>query len=73
MSALRDIAGVLARAEPEDKAELYMELGVELAYYPDGRVALNALTRGVEVRVGGGLEHTNPGCARGAASGRTRP
>ncbi len=52
--ALRDIVGVLGDADPPDKAELYAELGVRLAYHPDGRVAVEALPRGLDVRVGGG-------------------
>jgi site-specific DNA recombinase len=54
VTALRDIVGVLRDAEPADKAELYAELGVRLSYRPDGPVAVEALPRGVEVRVGGG-------------------
>jgi hypothetical protein len=46
----------LADADPEDKAELYRELGVNLTYSPDGRVNVQVLPRGVSVRVGGGLE-----------------
>jgi DNA invertase Pin-like site-specific DNA recombinase len=52
--ALRDIVSVLAYADPNDKAELYKELGVGLVYHPDGRVAIEVLPRGVQVRVGGG-------------------
>jgi hypothetical protein len=48
------IVDVLAEADPEDKADLYAELGVSLRYYTDGRVAVEALPRGVQVRVGGG-------------------
>ena len=36
VAALRDIVGVLAEADPADKAELYGELGVSLTYHPDG-------------------------------------
>jgi site-specific DNA recombinase len=54
VEARRDIVDVLAEADPEDKAELYAELGVGLTYYTDGRVAVQALAR-VKVRVGGGL------------------
>ena len=54
VTALRDIVGVLRDADPADKAELYAELGLNLTYHPDGRVAVEALPRGVEVRVGGG-------------------
>ncbi|MGH9025765.1 MAG: hypothetical protein ACRDWD_06565 [Acidimicrobiia bacterium] len=54
VEALRDIVDVLAEADPEDKAELYAEFGVSLTYHTDGRVAVQALPRGVQVRVGGG-------------------
>lgn len=40
VGALRDIVGVLADADPAEKAELYGELGVSLTYYRDGRVAV---------------------------------
>ena len=51
---LRGIVDVLANADPADKAELYAEMGVSLNYHPDGRVAVEALPRGRDVRVGGG-------------------
>jgi hypothetical protein len=54
VEALRDIADVLANADPEDRAQLYAELGVTLTYHTSGRVAVEALPRGLEVRVGGG-------------------
>jgi site-specific DNA recombinase len=54
VEALRDIVDVLADADPEDKADAYAELGVSLTYHTDGRVAVEALPRGVKVRVGGG-------------------
>lgn len=54
VGALRDIVGVLADADPADKAELYAELGVSLTYHADGRLAVEALPRGVDVRVGEG-------------------
>jgi hypothetical protein len=41
---------VLAHADPEDKADLYAELEVSLTYHTDGRVAVQALPRGVQVR-----------------------
>jgi hypothetical protein len=50
---LRDIVDVLAEADLEDKADPYAELGVSLTYHTDGRVAVEALPRGVQVRVGG--------------------
>jgi hypothetical protein len=55
VEALHDIVEVLADADPQDKAELYAELGVSLTYHTDGRVAVQALPRGVQVRVGGGV------------------
>ncbi|MGH9158137.1 MAG: recombinase family protein [Acidimicrobiales bacterium] len=51
---LRSIVNVLADADPADKAELYAEMGVNLSYHLDGRVTVEALPRGVDVRVGGG-------------------
>jgi site-specific DNA recombinase len=54
VEALRDIVDVLADADPEDKADAYAELGVSLTYHTDGRVAVEALPRGVTARVGGG-------------------
>lgn len=54
MRQLRDVVAVLADAAPADKAELYRELGIELAYHADGRVAVEALPRGTAVGVGGG-------------------
>lgn len=54
ITALRDIVTVLADADPADKASLYEELGITLTYRPDGTVNVQALPRGVDVRVGGG-------------------
>ncbi len=54
VDALRDIVGVLAAADPEDKSELYAQLGVSLSYDPTGNVTVKAEPRGVTVRVGGG-------------------
>jgi site-specific DNA recombinase len=54
VEALRNIVDVPAEADPADKAELYTELAVSLTYHTDGRVAVQALPRGVQVRVGGG-------------------
>ena len=56
VTALRDIVGVLSNAEPADKAELYAELGVNLTYHPDGRVAVEALRVGLRYVSEGGLE-----------------
>ena len=54
MVALRDIVSVLAEADVDDRAQLYQQLGIELRYHPDGRVAVEALPRGLNVCVGGG-------------------
>ena len=54
VEALRDIVAVLAEADPEDKAEVYSGLGVNLTYHPEGRVTVQMKPRGVKVRVGGG-------------------
>ena len=50
---LKDIAAVLADADPEDKRAIYDELGVNLTYHPDGRVHVGAGARVLGVRVGG--------------------
>ncbi len=54
VKALEDIVVVLANAEPADKSELYDQLGISLAYDPDGTVTVQSQPRGVQVRVGGG-------------------
>ena len=56
MKALRDIVGVLAAADPEDKSELYAQLGVSLSYDPAGTVTVQAHPRGVTIGVGGGTD-----------------
>jgi hypothetical protein len=53
VDALRDIVAVLADADPQDKADLYGELGVNLTYHPEGRVSVAMHPRGINVRVGG--------------------
>ncbi len=50
---LRRIVPVLADADPADEAELYGQLGVSLTYHRDGRLAVELLPRGADVRVGG--------------------
>jgi len=55
VEALRDIVTVLAEADPQDKAELYGELGVDLTYHPEGSISVKMLPRGVKVRVGGAI------------------
>lgn len=54
VEALRDIVSLLADADQADRNDLYQQLGVSLTYHLDGRVAVEALPRGVQVRVGGG-------------------
>lgn len=52
---LCEIVGVLRKAAPEQKAEIYRELGVSLRYdHTANAVTLHAQPRGVTVRVGGG-------------------
>ena len=46
VNALQDIVEVLAEAEPQDKTELYDQLGISLAYDPDGTVTVESRTRG---------------------------
>jgi len=51
---LCDIVGVLRQAAPQQKAEIYRELGVSLRYdHTANSVTLHAQPRGVTVRVGG--------------------
>ena len=54
---------VLAEADADDCTELYQQLGVNLVYHPDGRVAVEALPRGVDVCVGGTTQTVNPRAA----------
>lgn len=54
VTALKDIVDVLADTEPADKTELYDQLGISLAYDPDGTVTVESRPRGVQVCVGGG-------------------
>lgn len=49
VASLRDIVQVLADAEPADKAELYAQLGISLAYDPDGTVTVESHPRGLTV------------------------
>jgi site-specific DNA recombinase len=69
VAGLRDIVSTLADADPEDKAELYRQLGITLTYSPDGRVNVQVLPRGVNVRVGGGTRTLTP---RAAIAGEYR-
>jgi len=39
---LKDIAAVLANADPELKRSVYDELGVRLTYHPDGEIQVEA-------------------------------
>ncbi len=61
VNALQDIVEVLAEAEPRDKTELYDQLGISLAYDPDGTVTVESRPRGLPVRVGGGLPRADLG------------
>ncbi len=54
VEALHDIVTVLAEADPDDRADLYAELGLNLTYHPEGRVTVEMKPRGVRVGVGGG-------------------
>jgi hypothetical protein len=51
-------AGLAAKSVIDDVTShgvsMYRELGVNLTYSPDGRVNVQVLPRGVNVRVGGG-------------------
>jgi hypothetical protein len=44
---------VLADADPEDKRAIYDELGVNLAYHPDGRIHVGAGGGVLTIGVGG--------------------
>lgn len=52
--ALTDIAAVLATADPKDKAEIYQELGVQVAYDPAKHLVSVTAGPCTTVRVGGG-------------------
>ncbi len=69
VTALKDIVTVLAEAQPADKSELYDQLGISLAYDPDGTVTVESQPRGLQVRVGGG---TTPGTSWVLAQFRPR-
>jgi hypothetical protein len=57
VEALRDMTRALATADADDKAALYTELGVSFTFHTEeSRVTVQALPRGVQVRVGGGLD-----------------
>jgi site-specific DNA recombinase len=61
VAQLRDIAAVLADADPLDKRAVYEELGVKLTHHPDGRVHVAAGARHVlGVRVGGAIRTISP-------------
>lgn len=49
MRQLKDIVAVLADADLEDKRAMYDELGVNLTYYPDGRVIRSERNRELPV------------------------
>ena len=67
VDALRDIVTVLAEADPQDKADLYGELGVNLTYHPEGRVQSRCIRVGLTFVSEGGLQpqvhatHGRPG------------
>ncbi len=52
---LRDIASILANADPKDRRAVYDALGVTLTYHPDART----------VRVGTGAPHVLRVCVGG--------
>ena len=59
--SLRDIAKALAKADPNLKAQLYEELGVEVTYDPTRRVIAIGAGPCATERVGGGLPQTPTG------------
>jgi hypothetical protein len=61
---LADVAEALARADPADKAAIYDELGITLAYHPGGRVVVETQPC-TEERVGGGFRPPGTPALRG--------
>ncbi len=57
---LRDIASVLATADPKDKAEVYAELGVRVTYDHHRRVISVTAGPCTTARVGGGTQTISP-------------
>jgi hypothetical protein len=57
---LRDIASVLATADPKDKAEVYAELGVRVSYDHHRRVVNVTAGPCTTARVGGGTQTISP-------------
>lgn len=59
IDSLGDLLGVLANADPADKAEVYRDLGLRLTYQPSrqtiqGEIKIDPRYRGVMVGVRGG-------------------
>ena len=57
---LKDIASVLATADPKDKAEVYRELGVQVTYDPHRRLVSVSAGPCTTARVGGGTHGSAP-------------
>jgi hypothetical protein len=66
-SSLRDIASVLATADPKDKAEVYRDLGLRVTYDPERQLESVSAGPCVTARVGGRL----PACATRGDLNRT--
>jgi hypothetical protein len=60
VTGLRDIVTVLVEAEPADKATLYKEPGLSLAYDPDGTVNVQGSPWGVQLGVRGATRTISP-------------
>ena len=66
---LKEITAVLADSDPGDKRAVYEELGVRIAYHPDGRVLAESRPHVVNECVGGAIRTIGP---RGAPEGKFR-
>ena len=61
-----DLVRLIGKADPDDKAKLYSQLGLKLTYYPEKQY--------VEARIEPEPPHVRAVCVRGAsATGRTWP
>ena len=63
VASLRDLMGVLAAADPADKAQIYSQLGLALTYHPGSQMVRAEATAAAHVRKKvseGGLEPPCP-------------
>jgi hypothetical protein len=52
VASLRDITATLAAADPDDKAKVYAEMGIDVTYHREGRVVIESRPRVAESSVG---------------------